>query len=217
VRRLAALVPLAPRARVWVEGSDAEVALLAGVLATGLLLGFHVVWRLVADRAARAATAAAQADRRRFLFRLDHELKNPITAMRAELTNVEGLVAANREASGVLQNVTAQTVRMSRLVGDLRKIAEVETQPWAPAAVDVPEVVDEIAAAAAGYWGRQIAVTLPRAPWPVPAVWGDRDLVFLLLYNLVANAMKFSRPEDTVEVRAFDDSPWVSLEVAAAT
>lgn len=82
MRRLAALVPLAPRARVWVEGSDAEVALLAGVLATGLLLGFHVVWRLVADRAARAATAAAQADRRRFLVRLDHELKNPITAMR---------------------------------------------------------------------------------------------------------------------------------------
>jgi two-component system, OmpR family, sensor kinase len=216
------LTAVAPRAQVWVAASVAETAALIGGLGAAAVAAAVLGRRLLAARAARAAAAAAaiaQADRRRFLLRLDHELKNPITAMRAGLANLEDLLAATgqgdgSEAAAALRSVTAQTVRLSRLVGDLRKIAEVETQAWTPAAVDVPEVLGEIAAAAAGHWGRQVVVSLPRAPWPLAAVLGDRDLVFLLLFNLVANAMKFSGPADTVEVRAFDDPPWVTLEVA---
>ena len=130
------LAAAAPRAQVWVAASAAETAALIGVLGAAAVAAVVMGRRRLASRAARAAAAAAaiaQADRRRFLLRLDHELKNPITAMRAGLANLEGLLAATgqgdgSEAAGVLRSVTAQTVRMSRLVGDLRKIAEVEAQ-----------------------------------------------------------------------------------------
>jgi two-component system OmpR family sensor kinase len=38
----------------------------------------------------------------------------------------------------------------------------------------------------------------------VPDVLGDWDLLFLATYNLLDNALKFTRPGDTVEVRAFE-------------
>jgi len=48
----------------------------------------------------------------------------------------------------------------------------------------------------------------------VPSIPGDQDLLFLALYNLLDNALKFTRAGDTVEVRAFDDGSWVVIEVA---
>ncbi len=39
--------------------------------------------------AMRHATAEATRDRLRFLMRLDHELKNPLTAIRAGLANID--------------------------------------------------------------------------------------------------------------------------------
>jgi two-component system OmpR family sensor kinase len=48
----------------------------------------------------------------------------------------------------------------------------------------------------------------------VPTIHGDRDLLFLALYNLLDNALKFTRPGGTVEVRAFEDANFVVIEVA---
>jgi two-component system OmpR family sensor kinase len=61
---------------------------------------------------------------------------------------------------------------------------------------------------------RHLTLTLPQAPWPVPEVPGDWDLLFLAIYNLLDNALKFTRPGDTVEVRAFDDRAFVVVQVA---
>jgi two-component system, OmpR family, sensor kinase len=70
------------------------------------------------------------------------------------------------------------------------------------------------AAAASAARERVIRVTVPRAPWPLPLVEGDRDLLFIAVQNLVANAVKFSAPGDTVEVRASEDDDALLLEVA---
>ena len=55
---------------------------------------------------------------------------------------------------------------------------------------------------------------MPQAPWPLPVIEGDRDLLFIALQNLVANAVKFSAPGDRVEVRSSEDDDWVLVEVA---
>ncbi|HEY4720757.1 MAG TPA: hypothetical protein VII92_02840, partial [Anaerolineae bacterium] len=70
----------------------ADVGLLLLIL--GLIVSIVVAVGLrVQDRAQRQAqqwAAEAAEDRRRFLRRLDHELKNPLTAIRAGLANVAG-------------------------------------------------------------------------------------------------------------------------------
>jgi two-component system, OmpR family, sensor kinase len=189
---------------------------VVGLLAT-VVLGAA---RLTRQRAAMAAEAAerdamvrAANDRLRFLMRLDHELKNPLTAIRAGLANIEQAGAAGP----ALQSVSAQTSRITRLLGDLRKLADLETREIETVPVDLPGLLQEVGEAIAAIPAageRDIQWSVPQAPWPLPVIEGDRDLLFIALQNLIANAVKFSAPGDRVEVRSSEDDDWVLVEVA---
>jgi two-component system OmpR family sensor kinase len=213
-----------PRARLYVAASPGLVALIAGLLATGIAAAVLVARRR-ADAAATAATEAAvrrtadeaTRDRLRFFMRLDHELKNPLTAIRAGLANIEqaGVVAVGTAAA--VGSVSVQADRITRLVSDLRKLADLETRAIESAPVDLTSLLDEVAEAVdqiPAARERIIRVSVPRAPWPLPLIDGDRDLLFIAVQNLVANAIKFSASGDTVEVRASEDGDALLLEVA---
>ncbi len=167
-------------------------------------------------RSAAAATAAAAGDRRRLLLRLDHELKNPLTAIHAGLANLaDGADPADRERA--LEGVGSQATRLSRLMTDLRKLSELETRELEHAPVDLDAVLREVEASVReqpGAGERRLRLTLPEAPWPLPAVRGDADLLFLAVHNLAVNALKFTRPGDTIEIRAAEDEGEVVIEVA---
>jgi two-component system OmpR family sensor kinase len=156
-------------------------------------------------------------DRRRFLRRLDHELKNPLTAILAGLANLSTNASAHSRQTETLESVEAQVQRLSRLVADLRKLSELETRQLEMGRVDMNELLEEAFLLAQDHPGsseRQLNLSIPRAPWPLPTIAGDRDLLFLTVHNLLDNALKFTRPGDTVEMRAFEDGANVVIEVA---
>lgn len=192
---------------------------LVGVGCSLLAAGGLAVWTWSARRCRTQMAnlrAEAAAERRRFLQRLDHELKNPLTAIRAGLANLtNGPSEASRAEA--LASVEMQVLRLSQLTADLRKLADLETRSLERGPVDVAELLQEVVALAQeqpNVDARHLTLTLPQAPWPVPEVLGDWDLLFLAIYNLLDNALKFTRPGDTVEVRAFDDRAYVVVEVA---
>jgi two-component system OmpR family sensor kinase len=162
------------------------------------------------------AQALATDERRRFLRRLDHELKNPLTAIRAGLANIDE--APSPEARNLaLESVKAQALRLSRLSSDLRKLAELETRTVDRAPVDIAELLQEVFGLAQDRGesdGRHLSLTIPQAPWPLPKISGDQDLLFLAVHNLLDNAVKFTHPGNTVEIRAFEDGSSVVVEVA---
>ena len=156
----------------------------------------------------------AAEDRRRFLRRLDHELKNPLMAIRAGLTNISDTQEANSE---VFFSVNAQVLRLSRLAVDLRKLSELETRPLERVLVDIPQLLREVLNMAKELpmaQQRTLILTMPRLTWPIPTIVGDRDLLFLTIYNLLDNALKFSRIGDSIELRALEDGTILTLEVA---
>jgi len=212
-----------PNPRPYLVGDLGVLLFLGGLVVAALSSGYFALWaytqrkheQALSQAQAQAALQAAE-ERRRFLRRLDHELKNPLTAMRAGLANLTEAPSpeARHEA---LDSIEAQTLRLSRLSSDLRKLAELETRPLECEPVNMGELLEEVLATAqerpeAG--DRRLALTLPQAPWPLPEVDGDGDLLFLALHNLMDNACKFTRAGDTVEVRAFEDGASVVVEVA---
>ena len=194
------------------------LALLGGLLSLVALTGV-VVWAAAGRRLDRVLTEARQAQaeaHRRFLRQLDHELKNPLTAIRVGLANLAG-TPPGEARDRTLAGVEGQVGRLSKLAADLRKLADLETRPLERTAVDLNELLREAVALAQQRpegEGRGIALTLPQAPWPLPQVRSDRDLLFLAVYNLLDNALKFTRPGDTIEVRAIEDGRIVTVEVA---
>jgi two-component system OmpR family sensor kinase len=196
-----------------------SIALLAGLVLT-LFAGVIAVYQTKAkqeqlDFQNRLQNQAAD-ERRRFLSRLDHELKNPLTAIRAGLANVSSSPSTDSRQEA-LASVEAQALRLSRLAADLRKLAELETRPLETSTVDLNAVLHETFAIAQDQpesTDRKLTLTLPRAPWPLPKVSGDTDLLFLAIHNLLDNALKFTRPGDTIELRSFEDGSSVVIEVA---
>ena len=169
------------------------------------------------QQALEQAQAKGSEERRRFLRRLDHELKNPLTAIRAGLANL-ATVDGDESWSEAMTSVESQILRLSRLTSDLRKLADLESRSLeerGPADLGtLLREAFEAAQARPNAEERSLTLTLPQAPWPLPQVNGDRDLLFLAVFNLLDNALKFTKPGDAVEVRAFEDSANVIVEVA---
>ncbi len=203
-----------PNPLLYLRASLSTAVLLAGLFTTIVLTGARWWYTRQSQQAEQLRLAAAE-DRRRFLQRLDHELKNPLMAIRAGLANItNGHDDATRQA---LASIEAQTVRLSQLTADLRKIAELETRPLEFAPVEMGALLAEVFDLAQdhpGSQGRKLTLTVPQAPWPLPPVPGDRDLLFLAIYNLLENALKYTAVTDAIELRAREDGRFVTVEVA---
>ena len=159
---------------------------------------------VLVSAAALAAALVSSALRR---ARLDHELKNPLTAILA------ATAPGDDEASAL---VAAQARRMGVLVTDLRKLADLSSAPMERELVDLEEAARDAVEAARSSVGdaRSFTLVFPTAPWPLPRVVGDADLLYSAIQNVVFNAVKYSGEGDSIEVRASQSENSVSIEVA---
>jgi two-component system, OmpR family, sensor kinase len=200
---------------VYLRADLGSLSFLIGLalsLVAGLVFGC-LAW---VERIHLHNSRIAAEEHRRFLSRIDHELKNPLTAIRAGLANLMESSTGTADHA-TLASLEAQTLRLSRLSADLRKLAEIEVRPVERLRVDVPALLREAFQMAQEHPGaaeRSLNLSLPQAPWPLPAIRGDADLLLLAVHNLLENSLKFSSPGDTLELRAFEDGQVVVIEVA---
>ena len=192
---------------------------LAGLSITLFLLAFCLGAALIEKRSSKViedTLRESEQGRQRFLRRLDHEIKNPLTGLRAALVNLQesGNSAERLRAS---ENAGRAVERLTRLLTDLRKLSDLEERPIERILVDVPDLLDDVVEAARelpSYQGRNINLLIPKVPSPFPSVTGDRDLLVLAVYNLVENALKFTSAHDWLEIRALEDGKAIVIEVA---
>ena len=195
---------------VWASVPLPTVLAFAGVLVSAVAVGVALVSSALSKaRLAGAAEADARRDleHRQFLARLDHELKNPLTAILAA-------TASGEDEASVL--VAAQARRMGVLVTDLRKLADLSSAPMERELVDLEEAARDAVEAARSSAGdsRSFTLVFPTAPWPLPRVVGDADLLYSAIQNVVFNAVKYSGEGDSIEVRGSQSETGVSIEVA---
>ena len=195
------------------------VAFVAGLVITSFFGVAFLSARLNERNARRTIERFAQESeqgRQRFIRRLDHEIKNPLTGLRAALVNLQETQDHTGRARAA-ENADRAVERLTRLLNDLRKLSDLEERSIERMPVDIPELLDDVVDAARripAYQGRNVNLFVTRVPAPLPPVRGDRDLLGLAMYNLVENALKYTSESDSVEVRALEDGKAVVVEVA---
>ncbi|MGF1645322.1 MAG: sensor histidine kinase [Kineosporiaceae bacterium] len=187
----------------------------AGLMAAGLpappvpATGRDEVGRLARAFSAMAADlAAAEGQRRELLANVAHELRTPVTALRAQLENVvDGVHLAD---AAVHAELLARTEHLSRLVDDLLDLARADAGADPPVRATVPvrplvaDVVAEVGPARPG----------PALVNRVPAglvVRADPARLRQALTNLVDNAARHAATR--VEVRGVRTSAATVLEI----
>lgn len=185
------------------------LVLFGGMMSGALALRkwLEMVRAEVRDEALRQAAE----ERSRFLQRLDHELKNPLTAIRIGLANLsETDDAAARQQ--IRANMQAQVLRLGHLVTDLRKLADLETGRLERGPVPLGEMLQEVVLSIQDE-GVERRLIFPTQYESLPSIMGDRDLLQLAVYNLLDNALKFTQPGDIIALRTTVRETDVVIEV----
>ena len=194
----------------------AGAALAAGRLARGRERLVALGDRRVAE-AAQEVEARLGAERGRLLGRIDNELKNPVMATNLALDALRAAPAGSPQAADAVDTIATQSARLGALLTSLRKIADVEHRELDIEQVDLGELLtavrDACSTTPTGV-RRHWSLNLPQAPWPLPTIAADPDLLYLALYNLTDNAVKYSRPGDRIEIRAAESDGGVGIVVA---
>ena len=186
---------------------------IGGLILIALVIALNIqqaLERKLADE--QAAQISAQ---KRFFQRLDHELKNPLTIIRLGIVNLKQSSNFDQEQAGSLERISQQVQRLQKLVVDLRLLSELDQGNIERKPVALKELLEEAIALSSQALdcSRKITLNVPHLPWPVSDVWGDRDLLVLVFRNLLDNAIKFTTPEDQVEVRVTEDGRMAIIDV----
>ncbi len=152
--------------------------------------------------------------RRDFVANISHELKTPVGALAllAETLLDEDQPEVVKRLAERLAN---EAFRVGNTIDDLLELSRLEV---ATALADDQVVVAQFVGDAAdrvrpAAEQRGIAIEVERTPTRL-AVVGDRRQLVSAVTNLLDNAVKYSEPGGSVEVRARTDGTWVDVSVS---
>lgn len=187
----------------------------------GIGLAFYDSFESRARKEVDKVLNDSSAQHRQFLQRLDHELKNPLTALQVELANLsedesnqtQPKPAPVSSMSPPLERIREQVSRLNDMVFQLRKLADLQINQIEHEPVKLEELLDDLVAEFSTK-KPNITLNIARLPWPLPEVKGDPDLLYLAFRNVLANAVKFTESDEAIQIRAFEDTSHIVLEVA---
>ena len=151
--------------------------------------------------------------RRDFVANVSHELRTPITVLSGFLETITNVSASGNSNPALLEkaltHMTAQAVRMQRLVEDLLTLSRLEDESHrlAEAPINVPELVQLLCRDAEQLSRGQHTITVA-----TDAIWllGNRDEVTSAFSNLVTNAVRYTPAGGAINITwgLRDGQPW---------
>ena len=146
---------------------------------------------------------------------VSHELRTPLTSITGylELLGEQLRGVLDDEQAAMMGVVRRNLDRLNELITNLLALSRAEETVFEVEPVDLRAVAAEVAAdVRLTATSRDIAVRSMQSASPV-VVLGDRSQLVRAVQNLVTNAVKFSRPGGTVELRVVQEGGEAVLEV----
>lgn len=163
---------------------------LALLLGACVVLGLYALYRTT-------ATQIEFAERRNnFVSAVSHELKTPLTAIRMYAEMLEGdLVENDGRRRDYYRTITAESERLSRLINNVLELARIEKKPTSLKLMlgDLAPVVRDALQVLRPHVEREGFSLDLAVQEPLPSVQFEPDALRQILFNLVDNALKYSR------------------------
>jgi len=175
-------------------------------LTTGAVVLFHDITQL----------KKADKVRRDFVANVSHELRTPLSIVRGYIeTLLDNPKTSEKELSRILRVMERHSKRLGLLVDDLLTLAQLESRNTALQFSDVQ--LAELFESVIRDWGRQLAekqlkLIVDLSP-DARTIRADETRLHEVLYNLLDNAVKYSREHGEVRLRAAHHGHEILLSV----
>lgn len=155
--------------------------------------------------------------RRDFVANVSHELKTPLTAIKAYAETLRlGAINDPENCVSFIEQIEFQSERLHQLILDLIRLAQVESGQKAFEIRDVD--VCEVARAAASLLAdeaeqRQVEIRLDLSDGGPVWAAADPEGVRTIIENLASNAVRYTSAQGSVTIRCRRDRNWAQIEV----
>ncbi len=150
----------------------------------------------------------------RFSADTSHQLKTPITVLRAGLEELRQQPGITQKMHDEISGLIFQTAKLASMIHDLLLLSRLDAGRMQPhmASINLSQYIDSLA---------DDLSAVPDAPdlnveLNVPDglhILGEKRYVAMILQNLLENAWKYNVPQGTVSISAREDGDMVSLRV----
>jgi signal transduction histidine kinase len=154
--------------------------------------------------------------RQELVSMLTHDLRSPLTAIQGslELLDLEAEQRQDEREKRLVDVAHRNSSRMMRLINDLLDIHKIKEgmMTIVPTEVCLAEVFEDVALSVAA-WIEDNAIKLKTDDTDL-FVYAEREKVERIIFNLVANAIKFSPGGGTIAISAREEGRMVHVSVA---
>jgi two-component system phosphate regulon sensor histidine kinase PhoR len=151
-----------------------------------------------------------------FVANVTHEIKTPLTAILGFVQTLqEGAMEDKTKAARFLSIISANALRLNRLVEDLLTLSRLELGE-AELCLEKVDVREAVLQAIAVIEGQAKAKGLAiRQDWPddLPPILADADSLLQILLNVLDNAVKFT-PSGSIAVAISETNPYLIITIA---
>ena len=140
-----------------------------------------------------------------FLATVSHELKTPLSSMNINLRLLQDERLPAEERQRVTASIRQETQRLQRMVGELLDVSRLDAGAGIQLDVRPTNLADVVRYATATVQAQLTDKQLPldlRLPPDLPTARADVEKTTWVLINLLANAIRYSPPGETLTVRA---------------
>ena len=154
--------------------------------------------------------------RRDFVANVSHELRTPLSILRGYIeTLLDNPKTSREELARILQIMERHSKRLGLLVNDLLSLAQLESSS---ASLEIGEVqLSELFESVLRDWkeklvGKQLRLIVDLPP-DMPPIRADETRLQEVLYNLLENAVKYSRENGEIRLQAERCGPEIVISV----
>jgi signal transduction histidine kinase len=152
-----------------------------------------------------------------FIATISHELKTPIASLQMgiKLLHDDRVGKMNDEQRGIINTLSDETSRLSKLTHELLDLAQVETGNIKLNLQKVnPNDIIQYALESVKFHAERKKVTIEvQSSDHLPAIKADKDKTTWVLVNLLTNAIRYSPENERVILKCFEEKEYIIFSV----
>ena len=151
--------------------------------------------------------------RKEFAANVSHELKTPLQAISGYAELLKNKLVKEEDQQECFERIYDESQRMNSMVNELIRVSHLEDEELVlhKENIDLDELMNNIVESIKKDNKKNVTISYKGT---TNMIYGNRDLIHAIGYNLIDNAIKYNRDGGRVDVSVSSDNEYVYLKVS---